>query len=119
MSDSLKSNTTLTELDLAMCSSGDSGVSALSDALKSNSTLTTLNLRCEERIGYVSSTTYDMSRRQDNIYISLDSTVALLRALKRNTTITSLLLGNGYLVGDIESELTRNSGNSLSYILFA
>jgi len=44
LSDALKSNTTLTTLDLSHNSIGDSGAESLSDALKSNSTLTTLYL---------------------------------------------------------------------------
>ena len=44
LSDSLKSNSTLTELNLYQSSIGDSGARALSDSLKSNSTLTKLDL---------------------------------------------------------------------------
>ena len=50
LSDSLKSNSTLTYLDLRGNSIDDRGARALSDFLKSNSTLTTLNLN-ENSIG--------------------------------------------------------------------
>ena len=45
LSDFLKSNSTITTLNLRCTKIGDEGACALSDSLKSNSTLTTLDLR--------------------------------------------------------------------------
>ncbi|KAG0041328.1 hypothetical protein BGZ89_007519, partial [Linnemannia elongata] len=66
----LKTNSTLTTLDLQGNSIGDDGAKALAEALKTNSTLTTLNL-------------YNNS-------IGDDGAKALAEALKTNSTLTTL-----------------------------
>ncbi|KAG0010688.1 hypothetical protein BGZ81_002607, partial [Podila clonocystis] len=79
LSEALKSNSALITLDLWSNSIGDSGAQALSEALKINSTLTTLNL-------------------QDNS-IGSNGAQALSEALKAKSTLTTLgLTGNS--IGD-------------------
>ncbi|KAF9419435.1 hypothetical protein BGZ76_004246 [Entomortierella beljakovae] len=72
LSEALKTNTTLTTLDLRNNSIGNEGALALSEALKINATLTTLNLRSNS--------------------IESEGALAFSEALKTNTTLTSLSL---------------------------
>ncbi|KAG9061306.1 hypothetical protein KI688_007284 [Linnemannia hyalina] len=74
LSAALKINSTLTILDLGHNSIGDNGAQALSEALNTNSTLTTLNL-------YINSITDNGAK-------------ALSEALKTNSTLTTLNLGH-------------------------
>ncbi|KAF8971967.1 hypothetical protein BGZ46_010199 [Entomortierella lignicola] len=74
---SLKTNITLTNLDLSGNSIGKDGALALSEALKINTTLTTLDL-------------------QDN-WIEEEGDLALSEALKANTTLTTLDLRNNWI----------------------
>ncbi|KAF9177180.1 hypothetical protein BGZ51_009033, partial [Haplosporangium sp. Z 767] len=72
LSDALKTNSTLITLNLGNNSIGDKGAVALSDALKTNSTLITLNLRFNS--------------------IGVNGAVALSDVLKTNSTLTTLNL---------------------------
>ena len=119
LSDALKSNTTLIELNLSgenkrnntqMISTnnpfffiiiistdnaiGERGATSLSDALKSNTTLTKLDLSCEQK------TTQIVSINKPLFSIHINSTdnsigeagrASLSDALKSNTTLTTLL----------------------------
>ncbi|KAF8982665.1 hypothetical protein BGZ46_000848 [Entomortierella lignicola] len=71
---SLKTNTSLTTLNLGSNSIGQEGALALSEALKTNTTLTTLDLRSNS--------------------ISQEGALALSEALKTNTSLTTLNLGS-------------------------
>ncbi|KAG0025896.1 hypothetical protein BGZ82_009786 [Podila clonocystis] len=73
LSEALKTNTTLTNLDLWGNSIGDNGAQSLAEALKNNSTLTTLDL-WRNSIG-------------DN------GALALAELLERNSSLTTLSLG--------------------------
>jgi Ran GTPase-activating protein (RanGAP) involved in mRNA processing and transport len=91
----LKTNTTLTSLDLDSNQLGDTGAQALTEALKTNTTLTSLDLSGNQ-LGDV-------------------GVQALAEALKTNTTLTRLNLGNNQpgKVGkaaerEIEGYLARN-----------
>ncbi|KAF9342197.1 hypothetical protein BGX26_008085, partial [Mortierella sp. AD094] len=79
LSEALKTNSTLTTLNLERNSIGDSGAQVLSEALKTNSTLTTLNLGGNS--------------------IWFKGFFALSEALKSNPTLTSLEL-RGNKIGD-------------------
>ncbi|KAF9933676.1 hypothetical protein BGZ67_004171 [Mortierella alpina] len=75
LAETLKTNSTLTTLDLRSNAIGDSGAKALGEALKTNSTLTTLDLT--------------------NNSIGDDGAKALGKALKTNSTLATLdLRGN-------------------------
>ncbi|KAG9061040.1 hypothetical protein KI688_007669 [Linnemannia hyalina] len=78
LSKALKTNSTLTTLDLFGNSIGRDGAQALSEALKTNSTLTTLDLK--------------------NSRIGSDGAQALFEALKTNTTLTTLNLTDNTIV---------------------
>ena len=122
LSDALKSNTTLTKLNLwrehkrdntQMASInnplfsilikstgnniGETGATSLSDALKSNTTLTKLNLRGEHEINNTQMTSIDnlffliLIKSTDN-YIGETGTASLSDALKSNTALTELNL---------------------------
>ena len=73
LAEMLKSNTTLTKLNLSSADFGTAGAASLAEALKSNTTLTKLNLSVN--------TIYDAG------------VAALAEALKSNTTLTELELG--------------------------
>ncbi|KAF9352239.1 hypothetical protein BGX26_009906 [Mortierella sp. AD094] len=79
--ETLKTNSTLTTLDLRSNSIGDNGAQVLSEALKTNSTLTTLDL--------------------ENSSIGDNGAQALSEALKTNSTLTTL---------DLQSNMIRDSG---------
>ncbi|KAG0047223.1 hypothetical protein BGZ90_007936, partial [Linnemannia elongata] len=83
LSEALKTNRTLVILYLQGNSIGSNGAQELSEALKSNSTLTTLNL-------------YKNS-------IGSDGAKALAEALKTNLTLTTLNLGSN-MIGDYGAE---------------
>jgi hypothetical protein len=68
LAEALKTNSTLTTLDLQRSSIGDDGAKALAEALKTNSTLTTLDLSWNS--------------------IGSDGAKALAEALKTNSTLT-------------------------------
>ncbi|KAF9551518.1 hypothetical protein EC957_008187 [Mortierella hygrophila] len=72
MAEVLKTNSTLTTLDLSNNSIGDDGAKAMAEALKTNSTLTTLDLF--------------------NNSIGDDGAKAMAEALKTNSTLTTLNL---------------------------
>ncbi|KAG0049742.1 hypothetical protein BGZ89_004087, partial [Linnemannia elongata] len=74
MAEAFKTNSTLTTLWLGYNSIGDDGAQALSEALKTNSTLTTLELQYNS--------------------IGDNGAQALSEALKTNSTLTTLNLGN-------------------------
>ena len=74
LADVLKSNTTMTKLDLSRNFVGDSGAAGLAEALKSNTTLTVLNM--------------------SNNDIDDAGTAGLAEALKSNTTLTDLDLSS-------------------------
>ncbi|KAF9280109.1 hypothetical protein BGZ68_007479 [Mortierella alpina] len=99
----LKTNSTLTSLDLRANSIGDNGAKALAEALKTNSTLTTLNLRynsigdsggqalVEALMTNSTLTTLDLAHNS----IGDNGGQALGEALKTNSTLTTLdLSGN-------------------------
>ena len=83
MSDSLKSNSTLTTLELDSTAIDDLGACMLSDSLKSNSSLTTLTLS---------------NNPIDDLGFS-----ALSDSLKSNSTLTKLDLGTSTLGSELES----------------
>ena len=74
LADVLKSNTTVTKLDLSRNFIGDSGAAGLAEALKSNTTLTVLNM--------------------SNNDIGDAGAAGLAEALKSNTTLTDLDLSS-------------------------
>ena len=74
----LKSNTTLTTLDLQRNSIGDEGACTLGDSLKSNSTLTILNLK--------------------NNSIGDEGARALSDSLKSNSTLTELNISQNWYI---------------------
>ncbi|KAG9069785.1 hypothetical protein KI688_009110 [Linnemannia hyalina] len=80
LANALKTNSTLTTLDLGSKSIGDNGAKALADALKANLTLTTLDLRSNS--------------------IGDNGAKALARALKTNSALTTLILGNNPIESD-------------------
>ncbi|KAG9069808.1 hypothetical protein KI688_009133 [Linnemannia hyalina] len=80
LAEALKTNSTLTTLDLGGNSIGFDGAKALAEALKTNSTLATLHLW--------------------NNSIGSDGAKALAEALKTNSTLTTLDLGNNSIGSD-------------------
>ncbi|KAI8599884.1 hypothetical protein EDD21DRAFT_432081 [Dissophora ornata] len=100
---SLKTNTTLTTLDLRGNSIGNEGALALSEALKTNTTLTTLNLWMNS-IGKEGALALSETLKTNTTLTTLDlegnsignqGALALSKALKTNTTLTTLnLAGN-------------------------
>ena len=95
LSDSLKSNSTLTTLDLMENEIGSSGARALSDSLKSNSTLTALYLYNNE--------------------IGDEGAGALSDSLKSNSTLTILKLNSTLTTLDLTT--LRLDGNTVGYFL--
>ncbi|KAK3819060.1 MAG: hypothetical protein J3R72DRAFT_529307 [Linnemannia gamsii] len=80
LAEALKTNSTLTTLNLRGNSIGHNGAKALAEALKTNSTLTTLDLW--------------------NNSIGSDGAKALAEALKTNSTLTTLNLNRNSIGGD-------------------
>ena len=105
LSESLKTNTTLTNLNLESNSRGDSiAPFFLSEIVKTNATLTTLNLRNNSQNSF-SSKCLSFALRTNGTLTSLDlgstgiNVQALSEGLKVNTALTSLnLASNG--IGD-------------------
>ncbi|KAI8604942.1 hypothetical protein EDD21DRAFT_411569 [Dissophora ornata] len=97
LSEALNTNTTLTTLDLGYNLIGNEGALALSEALKTNTALTTLNLR-------------------DNS-IGNEGALALSEALKTNTTLTSLNLQYNSFGNEGARALTNVSKASGRYVL--
>ena len=100
LSDSLKSNSTLTTLNLDKNEIGDEGACALSDSLKSNSTLTTLELS-ENSIGPQGASLLSDYLKSNSTLTSLDlsyntigtsGAYSLSDSLKSNSTLTTLTL---------------------------
>ena len=123
MSESLKSNTTLTKLNLRSEDKrkktykrypsaihflpfssqtdndiGDTGTAALSESLKSNTTLTQLNLNCEDKRKKTHKISISNSLFSFSLFITTASDIgetgatSLGEALKPNTTLTQLNL---------------------------
>ncbi|KAF9960013.1 hypothetical protein BGZ72_008212 [Mortierella alpina] len=109
---SLKTNSTLTDLHLVGNSIGDSGAQALAAALKTNTTLTILNLvgnsimddgaRALSKALKINSTLTTLDLR-DNL-IGYDGLLALSEIVRTNSTITTVNV-RGNLIG-IDSTLT-------------
>ncbi|KAG0340547.1 hypothetical protein BG005_003180, partial [Podila minutissima] len=96
LAEALKTDSTLTNLDLAGNAIGDDGAQALAEALKTNSTLITLDL-AGNSVG-------------DN------GAQVLAEALKTNSTLTSLNLMNNSIgfKGTLALTLTRNVNSTLT-----
>ncbi|KAF9176758.1 hypothetical protein BGZ50_009716 [Haplosporangium sp. Z 11] len=102
LADALKTNSTLTTLDLRNNSIGDNGAQALSEALKINSTLTTLDLSANS-IGDNGAVALSEAFKTNSTLITLDLSAnsigdngaqMLSEALKTNLTLTTLNLRN-------------------------
>ncbi|KFH63132.1 hypothetical protein MVEG_11169 [Podila verticillata NRRL 6337] len=100
LSETLKTNSTLTSLDLHSNSIGDNGAAALSEALKTNSTLTTLDLRGNS-IGDNGAQALGEALKTNSTLATLHlcsnsigdkGAVALSEAIKINSTLTNLYL---------------------------
>ncbi|KAF9432437.1 hypothetical protein BGZ76_010812 [Entomortierella beljakovae] len=104
---SLKTNTTLTHLDLRHNKIGNEGALALLEALKTNTTLTTLNLS-DNSIGEGGALALSIALMINTTLTTLDlrnntigneGALALSDALKANTTLTNLNLSSN-LIGN-------------------
>ncbi|KAG0014464.1 hypothetical protein BGZ82_001746 [Podila clonocystis] len=103
LAEALKTNSTLTTLDLEGNSIGENRAQALAEALKTNSTLTTLNLS-SNAIGENGAQALAEALKTNSTLTTLDlgfnaigenGAQALAEALKTNATLTTLgLLGN-------------------------
>ncbi|KAF9962085.1 hypothetical protein BGZ72_010691 [Mortierella alpina] len=96
----LKTNTTLTTLDLQSNSVGDIGAQALSEALQTNSTLTTLALNNNnigdngaQALAYALKTNKTLTTLSlEGNFIRFNGGLALSKSLKINLTLTTLYL---------------------------
>jgi hypothetical protein len=84
----LKTNTTLTKLNLSKNSIGNQGASAFAEALKTNTTLTTLDFSWN--------------------YIDIKGAKKLVEAMKINSTLTTLYLKGNYEIPNTRSYLRDN-----------
>ena len=138
MSEALKSNTTLKQLNLSSEDKikktqrhsstihsfsflftstgndiGESGATSLSEVLKSNTTLTKLNLSCEDKRRHTKGIHQQFTL--SFLFISTDNSIgdtgasSLSEALKSNTTLTKL---------DLRSEDRRHAKTSINNSLF-
>ena len=115
LGDALKTNTTLTQLDLnseqqdhkeaqrgkyngtwcdwADNEIGDEGACGLGDALKTNTTMTELDLRCEQQDELTAhSTPKHKHHHQADNGLGREGREAVWEALQANTALTSLLM---------------------------
>ena len=102
LSDALKSNTTLTELNLSSNFIGDAGAASVADALKSNTTLTKLNLS-SNGIGAAGAASVADALKSNSTLTKLNlsendigdaGAASVADALKFNTTLTKLNLSS-------------------------
>ncbi|KAF9946037.1 hypothetical protein BGZ72_000747 [Mortierella alpina] len=105
LAEALKTNMTLTTLDLERNSIGDNGAQALSEALKTNSTLATLDLR-DNSIGPNGAQALSEALKTNSSLtilslglnlIGSNGAQALSEALKTNLTLTTLTLGDNLI----------------------
>ena len=100
LADVLKSNTTVTKLDLSCNFIGDSGAAGLAEALKYNTTLTVLNMSNNGigdagAAGFAEALKYNTTLtvlNMSNNGIGDAGAAGLAEALKSNTTLTELML---------------------------
>ncbi|KAF9900334.1 hypothetical protein BX616_002621, partial [Lobosporangium transversale] len=114
---SLKSNATLTTLDLRDNSIGNEGALVLSEALKANATLTSLGLRCNligDEGAYALSealkanTTLAIMDLRGNA-ITKEGALVLLDALKTSSTLKTLGLRESLITGELSEALKGNT----------
>ena len=105
LADVLKSNTTVTELDLSHNFISAAGAAGLAEALKSNTTLTVLNMSDNDfgdstaaglAEALKSNTTLTVLNLSGNFFRAPGAAV-LAEALKSNTTLTELVLANNLI----------------------
>ncbi|KAG0196550.1 hypothetical protein BGX28_009996, partial [Mortierella sp. GBA30] len=108
LAETLKTNSTLTTLDLSSNSIGENGAIALSEALKTNSTLTTLHLK-RNSIGDNGAVALSEALNTNSTVTTLNlsynsigdnGAVALSETLKTNSTLTILDLRNNSIRDD-------------------
>ena len=78
---------------------GDTGATSLSDALKSNTTLTQINLECEDKrnntqMASINNPLFSIHINSTGNGIGETGTTALSEVLKLNTTLTELYLSS-------------------------
>ncbi|CAE7347373.1 NLRC3 [Symbiodinium sp. KB8] len=90
IAEALRSNSTLTSIDLAVCGIGDEGCKAIGEALKTNSTLTRIEL-AYNRIGN-------------------EGGKAIAEALRSNSTLTSISLNGNFISKQVLAEIEKRLG---------
>ena len=120
LAEALKTNTTLTSIDLNENPISAEGTQALAEALKTNTTLTSINLECiniadegaQALAEALKTNTTLTSIYLDSNQIDDEGTQALAEALKTNTTLTSISLYDNSISGsenDEDSEALINT----------
>jgi len=105
LAETLKTNNTLTAINLSGNKIGSEGTRALAEALKTNTTLTSINLEINQ-IGTEGTRALAEALKTNNTLTSIDlrynqigpeGTQALAEALKTNTTLTSIYLSHNQI----------------------
>ncbi|CAE7340284.1 NLRC3 [Symbiodinium sp. CCMP2456] len=123
IAEALKTNSTLTSINLAWYFIGEGGAKAICEALKCNSTLTSINLEHNDinaeggkAIGQALKTNSTLTSINLQVNgLGVEGGKALAEALNSNTTVCEIELARNNIPAECEQALSQATGGRLSF----